>query len=67
MDKSVPSNAVFTDRTPSFKVEKYYSGKCTIKDHQNVTVNFKNKPAGYTFVAILGEWSVGVVVELYVE
>ena len=67
VDKSVPSNAVFTDRVPTFLIQKYYSGKCIIKDHQNVTVNFTNKPAGYTFAGILGAWAVGVVVELYVD
>ena len=60
------SAGVATD-LDAFLIQKYYSGKCIIKDHQNVTVNFTNKPAGYTFAGILGAWAVGVVVELYVD
>ncbi|MEI3190359.1 MAG: hypothetical protein V8S38_12255 [Lachnospiraceae bacterium] len=33
VDKSVPSNAVFTDRTASIITKKFYKGKVTIGDH----------------------------------
>lgn len=68
VDKSVPSNAVFTDRVPTFLVKKYYySGKYTFTDHGTVTINFSNKPSGYTFVGILGACAIGAVVQLYVD
>ena len=68
VDKSVPSNAMFTDRVPTFLVKKYYySKKYTFTDYGNVTINFSNKPSGYTFVGILGACAIGSVVQLYVD
>lgn len=66
IDKSVPSNAVFTDRTASIITRKFYKGKVTIGDHGTTEIPLTT-PSGYTFAGILDAWPIGTVAPLYLD
>ena len=66
VDKSVPSNAVFTDRTASIITRKFYKGGVTLGDYGTAEIPLTT-PSGYTFIGILGAWSVGAVVPLSLD
>lgn len=66
VDKSVPNNAVFTDRTTSIITKKFYKGKVTIGDHGTTDIPLAT-PSGYTYAGIIGVWPIGTVVPLYVD
>lgn len=66
VDKSVPSNAVFTDRTASIITKKFYKGKVTIGDHGTTDIPLAT-PSGYTYAGILDVWPIGTVASLYLD
>ena len=66
VDKSVPSNAVFTDRTTSIITKKFYKGKVTIGDHGTTDIPLAT-PSGYTYAGILDAWPIGTVASLYLD
>ena len=66
VDKSVPSNAVFTDRTASIITKKFYKGKVTIGDHGTTDIPLAT-PSGYTYAGILDAWPIGTVASLYLD
>lgn len=66
VDKSIPSNAVFTDRTASIITKKFYKGKVTIGDHGTTDIPLAT-PSGYTYAGILDVWPIGTVASLYLD